>query len=428
MSYKFFKPFDLPKEPIFPDISVSITDFGAEENKLCTESINNAISHVASLGGGHIIIPKGTWKTGAVQLKSNIDLHFEDGAILDFSTNYNDYLPTVLVVYEGVRCINYSPFIYGKDLTNVAVTGKGILEGNGNAWWDWKKDKSAIDRLYTEGANLVPVEERVYGYEGGLRSPFVQLLGCKNVLLDGFTLHNSPFWNIDPVWCNNMIIRNITIESPADSPNTDGINVDSCKNVIVEDCTIVSAGDDMFCLKAGRNDDALSLGIRCENVIIRRCRGLYESKSGGIVVGSEMSAGVRNVLAEDCDFGDNINCVRIKSKDGRGGVVENIEYRNLHMTKGMRGINITYRYDCGGPSSDDAKVPGIRMPVVRNIYFENITCDKVELGIAIDGIPDGKMENICFKDITMNAVQCITADSVNGIYMDNVKMTQINKD
>ncbi len=428
MNYKFFTPFELPTAPTFPELVVSIIDFDAQENRLCTSSINDAISHISENGGGHVIIPKGTWKTGAIHLKSNVDLHFEDGAILDFSTDPEDYLPVVLVVYEGIRCMNYSPFIYGKDLVNVAITGKGILEGNGTAWWDWKKDKSAVARLYTEGADLAPVEDRVYGFEGGLRSPFIQLLSCKNVLIDGFTLNNSPFWNIDPVWCENMIIRNITIESPKDSPNTDGINVDCCKNVIVEDCTIVSAGDDMFCLKAGRNDDALSVGIPCENVIIRRCKGLYESKSGGIVIGSEMSAGVRNILAEDCDFGHNFNCVRIKSKDGRGGVVENIECRNLHMSKGMRGINLTFRYDCGGPTADDAKVPGERMPELRNIYFENIKCDETDIGIAIDGVPNGKMGNIYFKDITMNAVQCITADSVNGLNMENVKMTQIVKE
>ena len=425
MNYKFFKPFDLPAEPKFPDLYVSITDYGATEDKICTENINRAIKETSEKGGGHVIIPKGTWQTGAIHLKSNVDLHLEEGAILNFSTNPEDYLPIVLVMYEGVRCMNYSPFIYGKDLTNVAITGKGTLEGNGNAWWPWKSNKSALSRLYTEGSNLVPTEERVYGKVGELRSPFIQLLSCKNVLIDGITMNNSPFWNIDPVWCENMIMRNITIESPLDSPNTDGINVDSCKNVIVEDCTIVSAGDDMFCLKAGRNDDALSIGIPCENVIIRRCKGLYESKSGGVVIGSEMSAGVRNILAEDCDFGHNINCIRIKSKDGRGGVIENIEYRNLHMTKGMRGINISYRYDCGGPSADDAKVPGKRMPEIRNIYFENIVCDNLDIGISIDGIPGGKMENLYFKDITMNAVQCITADSVNGLNMENVKMTQI---
>lgn len=427
MHYKFFKPFELPSEPIFNELSVVITDFGAEEEKLCTKSINDAINHISESGGGHVIIPKGTWKTGAIHLRSNIDLHFQDGAALDFSTNPEDYLPIVLMVYEGIRCMNYSPFIYGNNLENVAITGKGILEGNGQVWWPWKADKSAVARLYAQGADLIPVEERIFGTVGDLRSPFIQLLSCKNVLIDGITLNNSPFWNIDPVWCENMIIRNIMIESPMDSPNTDGINVDSCKNVVVEDCTIVSAGDDMFCLKAGRNDDALSVGISCENVIIRRCKGLYESKSGGIVIGSEMSAGVRNVLAEDCDFGHNINCVRFKSKDGRGGVVENIECRNLHMSKGMRGVNISFRYDCGGPSSDNAKIPGERMPVFKNLYFENISCDEVELGITIDGVPDGKMENIYFVNVNMNAVQCMTADSVNGLNMENVRLTQINK-
>lgn len=428
MEYKFFKPFGLPCEPVFSEFSVSIKDFGASCGTLCTKSINSAIKSVSEKGGGRVIIPEGIWKTGAIHLQSNVNLHFENGAVVDFSTNPEDFLPVVLVMYEGIRCFNYSPLIYGKDLVNVSITGKGILEGNGSAWWDWKKDKSAIAKLYADGADLVPVEKRIYGTVGGLRSPFVQLLNCKNVLLDGFTLNNSPFWNVDPVWCENMIIRNITIESPADSPNTDGINVDSCKNVIVEDCTIISAGDDMFCLKAGRNDDALSIGKPCENVIIRRCKGIDFSKSGGIVVGSEMSAGVRNILAYDCDFGHNINCIRLKSKDGRGGVVENIEYRNIHMNKGMRGINISYRYDCGGPASDDAKVPGERMPVFKNLYFENIKCDDVESGITIDGIPGGVMENICMKDIIMNAKLCMSADSVNGLNFENVRLTQIAKE
>ncbi|MBR5308226.1 MAG: glycoside hydrolase family 28 protein [Clostridia bacterium] len=428
MEYKFFKPFELPAEPIFPDVYVSITDYGARENEVCTEQINRAIKETSQKGGGHIIIPKGKWKTGAIHLASNIELHFESGAVLDFSTNPDDYLPAVLVVYEGIRCINYSPFIYGKDLVNVAITGEGILEGNGNAFWEWKKNKEAVSRLYEMGANLVPVEERVFARVGELRSPFVQLLSCKNVLIDGIKLNNSPFWNVDPVWCENMIIRNVKIESPAESPNTDGINVDSCRNVLVEDCTVITAGDDLFCLKAGRNDDALEVGIPCENVIIRRCRSLGKCASGGIVIGSEMSAGVRNVLAYDCDFAHNINCVRVKSKDGRGGVVENIEVRNLHMGEGMRGINLTFRYDCNGPKSDDARVPGERMPVFRNIYAENIVCDKTDIGIAIDGVPNGVMENIYFKDISMNAVQCLSCDSVYGLNMENVRLCQIVKE
>ena len=360
----FFKEFPLPQEPIFPEYSISIADF-------C--DINQAINHVAANGGGHVIIPKGIWCTGAIHLKSNIDLHFEEGAVLNFSTNPKDYLPVVLVMFEGIRCYNYSPFIYGRDLENIAVTGSGVLEGNGEAWWPWKQNQTGIMDLYYAGSDLRPVEERVYGtVEAGVRSPFVQLLNCKNVLLEGFTLHNSPFWNVDPVWCENIIVRGITIDSPYDSHNTDGINMDSCRNGLVEDCTVMNAGDDLFCLKAGRNADGREVGVPCENIVIRCCKSIGKCRSGGIVIGSEMSAGVRNILAYDCEFADNLNGIRIKSKDGRGGVIENIEYRNIHLQKGMRGINLSYRYDDVNPA-DDPKDKGVFLPIIRNIYFENIT-------------------------------------------------------
>ena len=412
----FFKEFPLPQEPIFPEYSISIADF-------C--DINQAINHVAANGGGHVIIPKGIWCTGAIHLKSNIDLHFEEGAVLNFSTNPKDYLPVVLVMFEGIRCYNYSPFIYGRDLENIAVTGSGVLEGNGEAWWPWKQNQTGIMDLYYAGSDLRPVEERVYGtVEAGVRSPFVQLLNCKNVLLEGFTLHNSPFWNVDPVWCENIIVRGITIDSPYDSHNTDGINMDSCRNGLVEDCTVMNAGDDLFCLKAGRNADGREVGVPCENIVIRCCKSIGKCRSGGIVIGSEMSAGVRNILAYDCEFADNLNGIRIKSKDGRGGVIENIEYRNIHLQKGMRGINLSYRYDDVNPA-DDPKDKGVFLPIIRNIYFENITCDETDIGISIDGIVDGKMENIHMKNITIRAKQCITTDSVDGLYMENVKLQQI---
>ncbi len=423
----FFKPFPLPTEPIIPDLTVSICDFGATEGEDCTKAIAAAISYAAEHDGGHVVVPKGTWHTGPIHLKSHIDLHFEDGAVLEFSTNYEDYLPVVPIVFEGIRCHNYSPMIYGDGLEHVSVTGAGVLEGNGEVWWPWKQNKAGVADLYYACNDLKPVKERVYGKpQWGLRSPFIQLLHCKHVLLDGLTLHNAPFWNIDPVWCQEMIIRNITIESPFDSPNTDGINVDACKNVLVEDCTVVSAGDDLFCLKSGRNADGREVGIPCENVIIRRCKSLKPCRSGSIVIGSEMSGGVRNILAEDCEFADNYNCIRIKSKDGRGGYVEDISYRNLHLHKGMRGINISFRYGYVSPG-DDPEVPGVFMPIVRNISAENITCDEVTTGIAFENILDGCMENIHLKNITMGAEVCLAGDSVDGLYMDNVRLKQIVK-
>jgi polygalacturonase len=179
----------------------------------------------------------------------------------------------------------------------------------------------------------------------------------------------------------------------------------------------------MICLKAGRNQDAWDVGKSCEDVLIRNCRGVGECRSGGIVIGSEMSGSVRNVRAENCEFENNINCVRIKSKDGRGGAVENIEYKNLKMKKGMRGINLTFRYS--SEATDAPEVPGKYMPEYRNIYFENIECDNLEIGIAIDGVPGGKMENIFMKDINMRAEQCMTADSISGLNMQSVNLEQI---
>ena len=416
----FFKEFPLPSDPIFPSYTVNIKDFGAEENKK-TDAISLAIEHVSKNGGGKVIIPKGEWLTGQIHLKSNIELHLEDGAKVAFSKNPEDFLPVVFTMYEGMRCYNYSPLIYANEVENVAVTGRGIFDGNGEEWWKWAKNMTARDILYS---GALPLEKRIFGTpEYGLRPMMLQILNGKNVLIDGITLCNSPCWTLNLVWCKDSIVRNVTIDNPTVSPNTDGINIESCNRVIVEDCTVITTGDDMYCLKAGRNEDAWEVGIPCENVIIRRCRSLGPSRSGSIAIGSEMSAGVRNILAEDCEFEYNINCVRIKSKDGRGGVVENVDFKNLHMKKGMRGINISYRYSC--EARDDAKEPGKYMPIVRNISFENIVCDSVQTGITLDNLPNGTMENLHFKDISMNADKCMATDSVKGLYMENVNLTEV---
>ena len=417
----FFKQFDLPKDPIFPDGEVSILDFGAKENILSTEAFNSAISSVAETGGGKVIVPKGNWLSGAIQLKSNVNLHFEDGAKIQFSHNPEDYLPVVLTMYEGIRCMNYSPLIYGRGLTNVAVTGKGYLDGAGLEWWKWAKNLTGRDILYFDRR---PVEERVYGTpELGLRPMFLQILESKNVLIEGITFVNSPCWTVHPVWCEDVIVRGVTVENPTVSPNTDAVNIESCNRALVEDCTVTMTGDDMFCLKAGRNEDAWDVGIPCQNVVIRNCRSLGPSVSGGVTIGSEMSACVRNILVENCDFYHNYNALSIKSKDGRGGVVENIDYRNVHMHKGVNGIRVNFRYSC--EANDDPKEPGKNMPTVRNLYYENITCDDVENGILIANVPNGAMDNFYLKDITMNAGHCIYADTVNGLNFENVSIREV---
>ena len=416
----FFKEFELPKDPSFPSLEVNIKDFGAVEGVLATDAIRKAIAHVVKCGGGRVTVPAGRWLTGAIRLESNVDLHFEKGALVEFSSDPEDYLPVVFTVYEGIRCYNYSPLIYGRGLENVAITGEGVLDGNGPIWWRWAKNLTARDILYNGG---LPLESRVFGTpEYGLRPMFLQILESKNVLIEGITLNSSPCWTVHPVWCEDVIVRGVTIENPTVSPNTDGINIESCNRALVEDCTVVTTGDDMYCLKAGRNEDAWEVGIPCENVVIRRCRALGPSMSGGIVIGSEMSAGVRNILAEDCQFSCNANCMRIKSKDGRAGVVENIYARNLRLHEGMRGINISYRYSC--EATDDPKEPGKYMPVVRNICCENIVCDSVKSGITLENLPGGVMENLHFKNIKMRAATCMTSDSVEGLYLENVSFTE----
>ena len=415
----FFKEFPLPKDPTFPELTVKITDFGAKEGVLATDAINSAIASVSEQGGGHVVVPRGNWVSGAIRLASRVDLHFEDGARLEFDPDPDNY-PVVFTAYEGIRCYNYSPLIYGHRIENAAVTGKGYLEGNGPEWWKWAKNLTGRDILYFDRR---PVEERVYGTpELALRPMFLQILESKNILISDITLHDSPCWTVHPIWCEDVIVRGVTVMNPTVSPNTDAVNIESCNRALVEDCTVTTTGDDMYCLKAGRNEDAWEVGIPCENVVIRRCRARGPSMSGGIVIGSEMSADVRNVLAEDCDFAHNANCIRIKSKDGRGGVVENIDYRNLHLGKGMRGINVSFRYSC--EANDDPKIPGLNMPKVRNIYCENITCDSVTSGLTLENVPGGVMENFHFKDITMTAELCMSADSVNGLYLENVRLTE----
>lgn len=418
----FFKEFGTPGLPEIPDRSVSVKEFEIIDGDI-TDAVKGAIDKLSLLGGGRVIIPSGEYVSGAIHLKSNIELHLDGGAYVRFDPTPERYLPIVFTTYGGIRCYNYSPLIYARGVKNVAITGEGCFDGAGEFWWTWAKNLTAREILYHSG---LPVQERRFGTpEYGLRPMFLQILESSSVLIEGVRFVNSPCWTVNTVWCEDVTVREITIENPKDSPNTDGVNIESCNRALVEDCTVVSGGDDMFCIKAGRNEDAWEVGIPCENVIIRRCRSLGPSRSGGIVIGSEMSAGVNNILAEDCSFKDNLNCIRIKAKDGRGGYVKNIDYRNIYMERGMRGINLSFRYSC--EATDDAKEPGRYMPAFSNISFDGIRCDDVEIGISFDGIPGGKMENIYLNNVNMTAEKCISGDSVWGLNMKNVNVTEKSK-
>jgi len=418
----FFKPFPLPVPPVFKENEVRITDFGATEGADCTEAIRKAINAVHLAGGGRVTVPEGHWQTGPIHLKSFARLHLSRGAVLHFTSDRRAYLPCVLTNYEGIRCYNYSPMVYANGETDIALTGEGRLEGGGPDWWEFcKKTMEGRHHLYEMMRDEIPVEERVFGKEeDGLRSPFVQFLNCKNLLIENIYLHNSPFWSLHIVWCENVTVRGITIENQTNSPNTDGVNIDASRRVLVEDCKFITLGDDMLCLKAGRNEDGRAVGRSCEDVVVRGLRGIGKSNSGGIVIGSEMSGGVRNILAENCEFEDNLNCIRIKAKDGRGGFVENVDFKNIRMKRGYRGINFTFRYSC--EATDDPKEPGKHLPALHSVHCENIECEDVQIGIAIEGTRGAKMENLSFKDIKMNAKECLYTDTVDGLSMENVRL------
>lgn len=418
-----FKEFELPSNPKIPNSTFNIRDFGAvaDGKTLNTSSIARAIDSCQKEGGGKIIFPKGVWHTGAIHLKDNIQLHFCEGAEVLFSRDFSDYLPVVFSQLGGIRCYNYSSMIYGRGLTNIAITGSGTLNGQGEVWWPWKHHQKGMVDLFLAGSTRRPIEDRVYGTpEDGARPRFLQFIECKNVLIEGVTFQNSPSWTVHPVWCENLIVRGIKITNPMDSHNTDGINLESCKSALVEECTVESGGDDVICLKAGRDEDAWDVGMPCENIVIRKCRAIH-CKGGGIVIGSETSAGIKNALIHDCEFYKTSRGIRMKTMKGRGGYVENLEFRNIKIGRVNDAINLTYRY--AGEPLDDKSKPIANMPVFRNISFSDITCEYAKNGIVLEGIKDYNIENIYFTDIDIKAEKGIRADCFKNITMKNVSIT-----
>jgi polygalacturonase len=338
-------PFEmtLPVAPVFAPRVFDIRKEGAVAGgaAMCTQAIAAAVEVCAKAGGGRVLVPAGVWLTGPIHLKSNVELHVAEGAELRFSQRFEDYLPPVYMQRAGVRCYGYSPLVYARGCTNVAVTGRGTLNGQGEVWWPWKKKQPGMGRLLKAGAAGVPVEQRVFASEAdGVRPPFVQFIECRNVLLEGFTLNNGPSWNIHPVYCENLIVRGVSVVTHG--PNNDGIDPDSCRNVLIEEC-LLDTGDDCICLKAGRDEDAWAVGKPCENVVVRHCR--TKRGHGGVVFGSEMSAGIRNVLVHDCEFDGTDIGLRFKSLPGRGGYVENIWCRDIRMDRIRNAaVHMTFRY------------------------------------------------------------------------------------
>ena len=409
--------------PAFADTVYDVTDYGAKSDTTFDSrpAILQAISHCNTNGGGTVLIPAGNYFIkGAITLKSNINLHIAEGARLEFSTKAADYLPMVLTKWEGTECFNYSPFIYAYQCTNVAVTGKGTIDGNGSVTFNgWHAIQGpAVDRLRQMGIDSVPVYQRVFGEGHYLRPCMIQFYGCKNVLVEDLKIYDSPFWIIHPVFCDNVTVRNVYIDS--NNYNNDGCDPESCKNVLIENCTF-DTGDDCIAIKSGRNADGRKWNIPSENIIVRNCK--MKNGHGGVVIGSEISGGYRNLFVENCQM-DSPNLdrvIRIKTSTCRGGIIENVFVRDITVgqcREAVLRINLQYenRENC------NRNFP----PVVRNVHLKNVTCEKSRLGVLIIGLDDDQhVYNISVEDSHFNNVAKGTND-IKGAKDVTLKNLYIN--
>src|SRR5258708_2643262 len=377
------------KAPTFPAHDFPITDFGAQAGgtEIATTAISKAIAACHDAGGGRVVVPAGVFLTGAVHLKSNVNLYLSEGATLRFSTDPAAYLPVVFTRWEGTECMNYSPFIYAFEQENIAVTGPGKLDGSASDenWWAWarkgqdRKSKATPDvvTLVDMGEKGTPVEQRVFGGGHYLRPNFFEPYRCRNVMIEGVTIERSPMWELNPVLCTNVIVRNVKIASHG--PNNDGCDPEASHDVLIEGCSF-DTGDDCIAIKAGRNNDGRRVGVAVENIIVRKC----EMKDGhaGVAIGSEISGGCRNVFVWDCHM-DSPNldrALRLKSNARRGGFFENIYMRNVqggHVAEAI--LTIDYMYE-EGPN-------GQFPPKIRNHVIENVTSQPRPRRLWITGFP-----------------------------------------
>jgi len=403
--------------PTFPDKVFPISDYGAMGDGVAknTEAINAAIAACAEAGGGVVLVPAGAWLTGAIHLKSNVNLHLSENAVLRFSDDPKDYLPVVFTRWAGFECYNYSPLIYAHDCENIAVTGPGKIDGNGRPWWPWEARQSdTAMRMYREQIlTNQPVSERVYGtVEAGLRPQLISPINCRNVLLEGFTIAEpGPFWTLDLVYCDRVIVRKLRVMTQG-GPNTDGLNVDSSRNVLIEHC-FFNTGDDCICMKSGMNEDGWRVGKPTENVVIRY--NLTAKGHGGAVFGSDTSGGIRNVYVHACIFRGTDVGVRLKSTRGRGGVVERLWFEDMDMA-GIRreAIQMTTAYRAWMATTEG------KAPTFRNLTFRNIDVAGARYAARLEGLPEAPLEGLRLHDVAMTAQEGFQAKRVDGLELNNV--------
>lgn len=414
--------------PSFPNRDFDIRKFGALGNGLadCTQAFREAIESCQSAGGGRVVVPAGEFMSGTIQLLSGVNLHLLPGAKIRFSQDPAKY-PLVLTRWEGIELMNFSPFVYAFGQQNIAITGQGTIDGNSDSrhWWPWSGSANFgwqkgqpnqyqdRERLHQMGAKGVPVRERVFGQGHYLRPMFVQPYRCQNVLIEGVTLLNPPMWNVHPVLSTNVIVRGLTVKSSG--PNTDGCDPESCKDVLIEDCTF-DTGDDCIAIKSGRDADGRRVHTPTQDLVIRNCH--MRQGHGGVTIGSEISGGVRRVFAENCRMdGPGLNdVVRLKNNAMRGGHLEDIYVRNISATQvNEAGLSINDHYEDGES--------GGFLPVIRNLEIRDLNVGKARYALYLRGLKNAPIENVRLVDCNFESVaEPNIIENVEGLSLSHVRI------
>lgn len=399
-----------PMQPIkifiYPDKDFPITDYGAQPGGEAdnTKAIAAAIEACNQAGGGRVVVPAGTWLTGPIHFKSNVNLCLEENAVLNFTDNPSDYLPAVMTSWEGLECYNYSPLLYAFECENVAITGKGTLQPKMDAWRVWFKRPQphleALKELYTKASTNVPVIERQMAIgENHLRPHLIHFNRCKNVLLDGFKIRESPFWTIHLYMCDGGVVRNLDVK--AHGHNNDGIDFEMSRNFLVEDCSF-DQGDDAVVIKAGRNQDAWRLNTPCENIVIRRCQILKGHTLLGI--GSEISGGIRNIYMHDCTAPNSVmRLFFVKTNHRRGGFIENVYMKNVQAGTAQRVLEIDtevlYQWKNLVPTYEE------RITRIDGIYMDKVTCESADAIYELKGNAKLPVKNVTIENVKVGEVK-----------------------
>jgi polygalacturonase len=414
------------KAPKFPERDFEISKFGAVEGgkKDSTEAIKKAIAACADAGGGRVVVPEGVFLTGAIHLKSGVNLHVMKNATLLFNRDPKLYLPIVFTRWEGTECMNYSPFIYAFEQTNIAISGEGTLDGNASCdfWWNWsgkggcgKKGEptqaQARNELVAAADKDMPVRDRIYGEGRWLRPQFIQPYRCSNVLIENVTIRNSPMWEINPVLSRNVTVRGVKISSHG--PNNDGCDPESSTDVLIENCEF-DTGDDCIAIKSGRNRDGRRVAVASQNIIVRNCT--MKDGHGGVTIGSEASGDVRNVYVDNCRMDSpHLNvALRIKTNSFRGGKIENIFMNNCavgQVAQAVLDVDLFYEEGEGGAFT----------PLVKNIVMENVTCGKSKVAVSLKGYKSDPVRDVTLTHCTFDHVEKENViQNVTGLHATNV--------